>query len=803
MQKLHWILSLFPFLLLTQPAALAAAPEDISLAAEAAFGGRFKYGEWLPVFVVVENSGPDFTGELRVSMANQTGQLNFAVPAELPGGARKRFTIYTLPNNFSRKAQVELVQGEETLRKTEVNLSLLPNDRYIIGVVAAEAEGMTAVAPPQLPGRREVAQLVSFSPEQIPDRAAGLRIFNALMLNGIDTSTLTPDQRTALTEWVRGGGRLIIGGGTGAGRTLAGLPPELQPVRLAATQEVEALPGLETYAGEPIRVPGPFLVAGIEPVEGTTTLVTTLPAGSSDNLPLVVEQPLGTGYIDFIALDLSHSPFDAWAGLTDFVKKLLAPGAAWPSNLPPDVSAGQMSDGQMAYALTNLPSLDLPSIRLLSLLLAGYIILVGPANYFFLRWRDRLAWAWVTIPAITLAFSVIAYGIGFGLRGSDIIVNQISVVKLGPGGDIAEGRTYVGVFSPGRRSYDVEVAADTLVRPLNTGGYYDPWSSTIPEAGAMSVIQTEPARVRGLTVDQWSMQSFVVEAAPMTAPGLVADLAAERNGVRGRLANEGILTWRDVVIVFNGQFQKLGDLAPGQTAEIELDLTKNAGAAMSFGSYMLFQEEFNRRPTGPSREVNFKQTVLDGTVFNISYNTGGRGPLLIGWLAESSLPVRLEGQEIATQESTLLYGTLPLRFDQTEEVVVPPGFGRPEMLAMEGNSGPCNWGIGLDGYHVYQGSVETKLTLPQEFHGVQPDQLDLYIRTDGGWQTLPPIEIYDQTGQAWVQLEDAKAGANPIEDIGRFYNPEDASVQLRVSSDGQMMGGGCLFFDLALEGKRV
>ena len=44
-------------------------------------------------------------------------------------------------------------------------------------------------------------------------------------------------------------------------------------------------------------------------------------------------------------------------------------------------------------------------------MLAGYILLVGPVNYFVLRWRDRLAWAWITIPTLTLAFSALAYGI--------------------------------------------------------------------------------------------------------------------------------------------------------------------------------------------------------------------------------------------------------------------------------------------------------------------------------------------------------------------------------------------------------
>ncbi len=797
----------------TSPAPLLAA-SPLQMTAQAAFGGRFKYGEWLPIFVNLENSGPDLTGEIRVSLTNQTGQLDFALPAELPTGSRKRFTLYILPNNFSRAAKVNFVtaqpgQAEEILLTREVKLSLLPNDRYIIGLVMANIEGLGAMNPPQLEGRRERAELISVSLADLPDRPEGLRVLNALVLNDIDTSELTPAQRTALGQWVAGGGRLVIGGGAGAGRTLAGLPPELQPVTLTQQHDVLDLPGLETYTRKPVRVPGPFLVAGAEPAPDAVILLDNkvetqganssalASASASKTIPLIVEFSFGAGFVDFIALDLSQSPFDAWAGVTDFAKKLLSPGAAWPNFLPPDIAPQQMTDSQMSYALTNLPALDLPSIRFLGLMLAGYIILVGPANYFILRWRDRLAWAWITIPALTLAFSGLAYGVGLNLRGSDIIVNQISVLETGADGQAAHARTYVGIFSPRRQSYDIELATATLVRPLGQG--YDPWSGSVPNSGTMRVVQGEPARLRGLAVDQWSMQSFVAETAPTEAPGLIARLAATREGLRGEVVNQSNDTWQDVIILFNAQFQKLGDIAPGQTVEVRLDF-QNSGMFTGFGSYMLYQDEFNQ-VGGPSREITFKQSVLDSTVFNGNRLDLQSGLLLIAWRQQSSpLQVSIEGQEIDTQKTTFLYSPLSLNFDEAQ-VTVPPGFSTIEILSTTGNTSSCSYGPGLDGYSVYQGTAELKLSLPSSVRGVQPTHLDLSIRTDGGWPTLPAVELYDQTNQTWVSLEGAKMGLNPIAEAARFYNSEEAAMQVRLSHN-DVNGGGCFFLELALEGNR-
>src|SRR5690606_39342700 len=117
--------------------------------------------------------------------------------------------------------------------------------------------------------------------------------------------------------------------------------------------------------------------------------------------------------------------------------------------LPSDVSPRQMRSEQVGYALMNMPSLDLPSLRLLAPLLLVYILVVGPFNYLVLRWQRRLELGWVTIPAITLLFSIAAYRIGYQLRGGDVIINQISTIELRPGNPVGTSsvRSFVGIFS--------------------------------------------------------------------------------------------------------------------------------------------------------------------------------------------------------------------------------------------------------------------------------------------------------------------------------------------------------------------
>ena len=66
----------------------AGQPPGLRMKAEAAFDGHFKYGEWLPIWVELENSGPDLDIEIRVRVTGSYGDTSFATPAPLPTGSR-------------------------------------------------------------------------------------------------------------------------------------------------------------------------------------------------------------------------------------------------------------------------------------------------------------------------------------------------------------------------------------------------------------------------------------------------------------------------------------------------------------------------------------------------------------------------------------------------------------------------------------------------------------------------------------------------------------------------------------------
>jgi hypothetical protein len=796
------LLALVGLIVSLAPPAGAQGQSGLTMKARPAFDGNFKYGEWLPVLVQLENNGLDVQGEVQIRVTGRGATSVFATPVDLPSGSRKLITLYTLPNNFSHALEVQFRSGTDALATESITIKAQPNINFVIGLASTERGALGMLMTAQMPGAIRKVTLVDILLTDIPDRAEGLRTFDVIVINDTDTSVLTPQQRASLETWVRHGGRLVLGGGTGALRTVSGLPESLLPANLRSLQDFETLAGLEEFAGnEPIRVPGPFTAATGNNIDGSIL------AGDHD-LPLVIEKAVGSGFVDQAAVDLSGSPFDAWAGTRAFWENLLGPTAAYSEFLPPDMSSRQLSSNNMTYALSNLPALDLPSIRSLSLLLAIYVGLVGPVNYLILRWRRRLHWAWVTIPMITLIFSAGAFTIGYAMRGSDLLLNRVILAELQPGGS-AYVRSYYGLFSPSQTSYEIEVRGSGLVSQLNPD--YDPWSSMPAGGGEVVLVQGEPSRLRGLSINQWSMQSFMSEGVWDDVGQITANLVFEKLTLKGIIRNDTNLELVNPVLTVGSNILRLETLSPGEEATINLLAGDLVGQV--FGpslSYRILEDEFNKpSPTGPSRQLQLKQSVLEslmswgGGSAILSSRAGsqfgsGIQAYLLGWFDTAAEDVSVSGR-IPTQQTTgLLYTQLDYRLGDTGKLSVPAGLIPGSLVETPIDGGTC----GPIGTSVYIGRGEAifEFRIPAEFQDVEVESFFLHIGTEGGWSRVPEASLYNWESQSWMALENPIAGRNVIE-----YQPEmvNNNQVVRVSlASNNGVASGCYYVGLGLEGSR-
>jgi hypothetical protein len=777
-------------------AAPFAPDDDIVLTARPAYEGVFRPGSWMPVYVELENGGVDRTVEVRVGTREGS---QYAVEVELPNGGRKAVTVYAYLTAASRRLLVRVFSADQELAEQTLNLPVANPRAQIVALVTGQ--GLA----PRLPARFEDGTPlsgVSVAAAALPDHALGLSSFSAMLLEDVPTAELSEAQREALREWVLRGGQLIIGGGAGAERVLAGLPDDLAPVSLAAVETLAPESLLGSAAAGAAALPYATF-APREDASGRLPYAISLSDLSGAPQP-ALEQSLGRGVITVLALPLTHPAVESWEGWPRLWEQMLRHSQELPAGFAPEnVSFDGFVEGNLAASLTNLPALEFPPLGLLMGLVAAYILLVGPVTYVVLRRLDRQTLGWVIVPIITLVFAGLTYGLGYSQRGGDVLLNEVTLIEPIHGAEAeSRVRSFVGLFSPERRDYVLQVAApagDTaLMRPISVQGAWDTTSGNtggvfLQDAGA-------GAEARDFGVLQWSMRAFAADTI-VSYGNVRSELRLEGDRIFGLVENRGSTPLRDATLVQNDRVLRLGDLAPGETKEGELKRHLGGQAGMWGNampmSYLVYGDEIDNQSKegGQPLPAPIQQRVrLLDALYNYGPGTHGGQPQLIAWVDEPALAVNALDVRAEHQHTAIVVGRPTVLLDDTE-ITLGKGWLAPRYEG--GQTSACFGGQG-SGITLGAQPAVVQLQLPRDLYGFQPSELTMLTASDGLWLDDTVVELYNWTMGAW-EAQPVVGQETPVQTPGSFLSSHGI-LKVRVSSQQAQANFGCVYVDARMTG---
>ncbi len=800
------------------PTPIPATPAGLTMEARALVQGHARTGSWMAIRVDLANDGPAFAGELRLVGGTQ-GRTRFALPVDLPTTSRKAYTLHAQAPAFGSSLKVALVANETVVTSRAVAFALHDPGQLVIGVVA-ERPGPLVAALGRLrdPAGPQPA-VVQLTVADLPERPEAWSALDRLVWQDVDAGRLSAEQLAALRTWLAGGGRLTIVGGSGGLGLLGGFPDELLPFRPTVTIDVdpEAVRGL--LGGTLPRGAEALPALAGSPAAGARAL-----AGSGDRA-IVGDRPFGSGAVTLAGFDPS-TPWLAESTSVDVLWASLVP-ARGTARTPLIVG----DDGILVSLLGTLPALALPSIEGLLLLLLGYILLIGPVNYLVLRRLDRREWAWVTMPVLVVGFTVAAFAIGFVLRGTDVIVNQIALVRAAPGTDAAQAQVYLGIFSPTRGSYEVGVPGGALLSAPYSGEGFGPSSASGGQG--LDVVQGDPARLRQLAVGYGTLRAVRAEA-PVVAPRIEAALRLEGDRVLGTIRNASALPLAKPAVVLGTAVVVLPDLAPGASATVDLRAQPDAfGRALSERIFGQQQFSSDGRPAGDFLRDQVRRQLVDALTYDPFFGSNGTlpsdGPVLLAWGRPGLFAVTVAGQEPRTAGETLYY--LPLGLAASGPVTFAPDLMRSSLVEVKAqffNKDPFNLMIGGGSvtlaYRPIPVSgrlVPTRLALGVNMGvtgpiaggganpggGVEPapptsepaatpapsgasgtgapdEPVKPAIPPDAA--KLPRLELFDRDAGAWREVLDLRPGnVLEIRGPGRFVDPASGTILVRLSNDRQ------------------
>ncbi len=762
------------------------------MSVQAGFDGYYRSEDWAPVTVHVANEGGDIEGLLRVAVtvSGPNEEVVYSQPISLPNRSDKRTTLFVHLPGFVSRLTVELLDSQGRLvREVQSDaLDLLGETEVLYGVVSSEPGVWTFLeqAGGAVGAGSGHAGAALLDLQDLPQVGVAWEALDVLILNNVDSARLTGQQQEALRGWLGLGGRLVVTGGPGWQQTAAGVQ-ELLPVTVEGSTSVPDLPALAQRVGVPFRDPGPYLVAQSALRSGAIIL------GEGD-LPLLARREIGRGAVYFLALDPTLAPLLDWRGsepLWAEIAGVTVPEPIW--------AHGPQNPYMATEALSSLPALALPSVLGLLFFLGLYVVIVGPANYYVVRRLGRRELAWVTIPALILIFSALAYVAGFQLRGNDVILNQISVAYGAIDGSQAHTTTLLGIYSPRRAVYDVQLPADSLVRPFsrNFGEISGSGSEEAISQGANVTLQD-------VRVDVSGIETYVANSyEPLPPFDGLARLSLDGSDARIEIdvQNNSDFALEKAGILVGGSFISLGDLQPGARAtqsQALLGSTSSAisGPGSSFSSGQTLSAHYEML-LGTSdfysdEQVQARFQLLE----SLQYYSGAPQPVhndaqqrvtLVGWSRQPQLAISmpdLPGEAVQQQATTLYFLELPI------ENVVASGQGvrvPPALFDWIVDSDSSAYTTTITDFYLPLGRIDLTFTPWPAFQNMDVTEFQVSLTSPDSSSPAPELHLWNWPQEAWIQVPNVVWGNIGIADFEPFIG-EQNTVRMRLENSSSSQG---------------
>ncbi len=771
----------------------AAAAEGLTLEATVLLDGHARQGSWMAIDIRVRNEGPPVVGELRLTGGSQ-GKTTFGTAVDLPTQSDKTYRLYAQPPGFGRTLEISLVEGGTSVASFNADFTSHDPTQLVIGVLA-ERPGDIIGGLDLLPNQNQVAPLIiPLDPADLPQRVEAWATLDRLIWQDMDTARLEPEQMAALRGWIAGGGRLIIAGGTTGPDSLTAFPDAILPFRPTTTLDV-APSSLVALLGE-LPDDATDLPAFAGPLTEGRTLATS--AGQV----VAAERAYGSGTVTIVGFDPT----------TDWIDGSKLAEGLWRRLLPARTSGGPVigDDSQLVSAVSQLPELALPPVGGLAILLGAYILLIGPINYLVLRRLDRRELAWVTMPVLIVVFAVGSYAFGTILRGSELIVNEVAIVRGAPGATEGMAQVYLGVFSPSRGTYQVRVPGGALMSAPLSGDFF----SGEGQAASLDVLQGDTSRIRNLSVGFGSLRTVRAESA-VAVPLVETALRLEGGRLKGTVTNASDQILLSPAVVLGGTVAKLSDLAPGDTAEVDIAI-----APFQFGDLSerivgsLFFPD-GRQDTGEDAARKYaRSTIINQLTYDPNFGSTGQlpveGVVVLAWSEDSLLEIEIEGEQPKRTGNILYFlpaglavsGEVTFTSDLLRSTVIDSdaaffskdphsiSFGRGSAqlsyrpIAFEGtfDVSELSFVMGFGGEPGFGGAatlIEPLAVIPEPCPDPPTPECAF-----AGFDGMPEVELFDLTTSAWVRFPHLSAGSHyAIAEPDRYVDPATGTALVRYVND--------------------
>jgi len=337
----------------TAQTQLERASQSIDIKPVISFQQLVQLDKWTPITITVRNTGAAVTGYLEVITADSRDRIDYQTryrqPLELAKDAQKRLQFTVFISRIAEPLRIRVVTaGGEVASHSDVNLDYL-NDR-----------------------KSYSARVVYPLPDLLPIHWQGYDGVEAVILHRAALSSLSRNQYLALTQWISSGGTLLVSGGYDTAILRTSRIAQLLPARVIGTQQLDTQSALDTALGveqHPLTLTKPLGIASVADASKQTL-------HHIDKVPLVLEHKLGRGSVVLLTFDLASKPFQTWAGMRQFMYRMLNLSEVKPVTLQDQQSRNHVVT-PVLNRLTRQRAIDYPGHPTVIAFTAFYLVVLA------------------------------------------------------------------------------------------------------------------------------------------------------------------------------------------------------------------------------------------------------------------------------------------------------------------------------------------------------------------------------------------------------------------------------------------
>ncbi|WP_312427718.1 hypothetical protein [Lacrimispora sp.] len=548
----------------------AATNSGVSMDVSYGYEGNAKSGRYVPVNLSLKNQlDSEFQGTVQaIAMESDYDIYQYEYPVSLKAFEASEESL-DIPVGRADVLYVKLLdsQGKELIRKRlKMNVTADIAELFV-GILSDEPDTLSYMDGVGVNYSSVRIKTFEMDTEKMPDNVIGLDLLDVLVITDYDTKRLSTDQVSAIWEWVKVGGTLLLGTGSRVDDTLYAFRSDILEDDYAPPSEKSVDMGVEYSSNGPGDSFMNLVCADVSLKGGTGVL-------SNDEFPVLSSVSKGKGRVGVAAYDFVDIASFCQVQRS-YVDKLFTAllGETKLNDLSSYLYSGNSGQYWSVQNMLNTGNLDkLPNLVVYAAVILGYIVLVGPGLYLFLKKQERRRYYRTAVAAVSLSFAAIVYLMGIGTRFKDTFFTYATIMDTTE--NYVDEYTYINMRTPYNKAYTIALDPSYDLLPITRSSSYE--MKPVPrfmgnEDYKVNISYGETdTRVSAQNAAAFTPKYYSLRKRTSNTEhkGLIGDITLFEGNVYGTVTNEYPFQVEKVGILMYGKMVVIEELKPGETVNL-------------------------------------------------------------------------------------------------------------------------------------------------------------------------------------------------------------------------------------------